>query len=222
MVSCIMPTRGRREWASQAVQSFLKQTYPAKQLVILDDIDCRSFDEPIRFPENVEYLMTVASHPSIPDKRNYCCEVAAGEIIVHWDSDDYSEPTRIADQVHLLEESQKQVAGFHSMLFHVEQTGQAFKYQNDKSFALGTSLCFSKSFWAAHPFRPGPDFPNVGEDNEFVKDARNLGELISVDAGRLMVARIHDSNTSVKRLDGAQTSYVPVSVDALPRGFFQK
>lgn len=220
LVSAILPTRGRQKWAAQALTCFLDQTYPAKQLIILDDEEDPSFPDPPDL-DDVCYFRS-PGHLSIPRKRNTCCEMSDTEMICHWDSDDYSAPTRIADQVKLLEESGKAVAGFHSLLFYVEQTRQAFKYTNDKTFALGTSLMFKKSFWLQHPFRQDPNaLPGVGEDSVFVKAALNAGELISVDAGQLMVARIHDSNTSPKILDGAQTSYRPVSVDSIPAGFFQ-
>ena len=37
MVSCIMPTFNRREFVAQAIQYFLAQDYPCKELVIVDD-----------------------------------------------------------------------------------------------------------------------------------------------------------------------------------------
>lgn len=213
-----MPTRGRAAWAQQALKCFLGQTYPEKQLIILDDLEDPSFDNHVRYKRaNVRYLAG-PGHLGIPQKRNAACELSDSDIMMHFDSDDWSDPGRMAAQVHLLEESQKQVAGFHSLLFYVEPSGQAFKYVNDASYALGTSLCYRKSWWELHRFNENL---KDGEDNQFVNEARKAGELISVDAGQLMVARIHDSNTSPKVLDGCQTSYLPISREALPAGFFQ-
>lgn len=219
LVAGIMPTRGRNVWSAIALNSFLSQTYPAKHLIILDDADDPSFRE-VLFPSNVAYLR-IDKRLSIPEKRNMCCQVAAGDIIMHVDSDDWSDPGRMAAQVHLLEESGKAVAGFHSLLFHMEPSGQVFKYVNDSSYALGTSLCYRKSFWQQHPFRPGDPNPNVGEDNQFVKEARQAGELVSVDAGSMMVARIHGDSTSPHDLSGTNCSFRPVSRDAIPAGFWQ-
>lgn len=223
LVSAILPTRGRQKWAAQAVECFRAQTYPNKQLIIYDDYEDMSFPDGFSDKDAAIKHYLSEGQLSIPFKRNRCCEHAAGDIIWHLDSDDWSAPTRMAEQVKLLEESGKSVAGFHSMLFYVEPSGATYKYVNDKSFSLGTSLMFTKAFWASHPFRQDPAAaPNVGEDSVFVKAALNTGELISVDAGQLMVARIHESNTSIKDTGGAQTSYWPVAREALPHGFFQQ
>jgi glycosyltransferase involved in cell wall biosynthesis len=37
LVSCIMPTANRRAFVPRAIQYFLRQDYPEKELVILDD-----------------------------------------------------------------------------------------------------------------------------------------------------------------------------------------
>jgi glycosyltransferase involved in cell wall biosynthesis len=219
LVSAIMPTRGRKEWAAQALKCFLDQTYPEKELIILDDMDDRSFDEKIGFMwPDVRYFVFPGSRFNIPYKRNRCCEVAHGETIMHWDSDDWSAPDRMANQVSTLEESGRQVTGFHSMLFYEEHSGRCFKYLNDESYALGTSLTYLKSFWQSHPFN---ETLKDGEDNQFVKEAMRATQLVSVDAGQLMVARIHPNNTSPKDLGGTQTSYVPVPRETLPEGFFR-
>jgi len=215
LVSAIMPTRGRQAWAHQALECFLAQTYPEKELIILDDDEERSFPEPRRY-SNVRYFWE--SSKPIPCKRNRAIELSSGDIIMHFDSDDWSSPERMADQVERLEVSGKAVTGYHSMLFKIEPSGQWIQYVGDSSYALGTSLCYRRSFWKDHYFRSGPEHPNVGEDNEFVKDARQAGELISVPAGAMMWARIHDQNTSVKRFDN-NLQYRPVLRDAVPSGF---
>lgn len=220
LVSAIMPTRGRRLWAHQALRCFLAQTYPHKQLVILDEPNDSSFHMPVDDIEDVMYFRNVGQD-SIPEKRNLCAELATGDIIMHFDSDDWSDPNRMAEQVKRLEESGLSMTAYHSMLFYVEQTGQAYKYVNDRSYAIGTSFCYLKSFWTRFPFRPDPNsLPHCGEDTLLASAARNTGELISVDAGQLMVARIHDDSTSPHDLSGAQTSYRPVPIEAIPRGFF--
>ena len=43
LISAIMPTRGRQAYAIDAVSCFRCQTYPDKELIILDDADNPSF-----------------------------------------------------------------------------------------------------------------------------------------------------------------------------------
>lgn len=218
LVTAIMPTRGRNRnvWAAIALDSFLRQTYPNKHLLILDDADDPTFAEPMMF-ENVAYLQSIDRLP-IHTKRNMLASVAAGEIICHFDSDDYSDPDRMAQQVKLLEESGKQVTGYHSMLFHDVPRNLAFKFIYGPEYAVGTSLCYRKEFWKAHPFRQG-ERPNVGEDNEFGKDARQRREIFTVDGGQMMVARIHAGNTDTK--DTSSYAYRPVPLTAIPEQFFR-
>ena len=54
LVSCVMPTRNRRGWVSQAIWYFLRQDYDPKELLILDDgddsvVDLVPSDERIRY-----------------------------------------------------------------------------------------------------------------------------------------------------------------------------
>jgi len=211
-VTGIMLTRNRNAWATSALVSFMNQTYPDKRLIILDDSEEPSFSASPVF-EGVSYMRSKVR--SIAEKRNICCSLAKTELIVHVDDDDWSAPERIAYQVKQIEESGKQVAGFCSMLF--TDGVRAAKYINDASYALGTSLMYRRDWALAHPFKLMEKA--WGEDNNFVNEARNAGELISVDAGQLMVARAHPGNTSHKDL--TKQDYRPVPLSAIPEGFFQ-
>jgi glycosyltransferase involved in cell wall biosynthesis len=218
LVSAIMPTRGRQQWAEQALESFLGQTYPDKELIILDDMDDRSF---ARFgvlppPENVIYRL-LETRETIPQKRNHACRIANGSIIVHWDSDDHSAPTRLEDQVRRLEQSGKAVTGYHSMLFFDEDGWRAYHYTNNPEYAVGTSLAYLKSWWASHPFNENL---RAGEDNEAVHAARKEGQLVTADAAALMVARIHGGNTDRKNIAPGQLNFRQVPIDLIPKAFF--
>lgn len=220
LVSCIMPTRGRPLFARKAITCFLEQNYPKRELIILDDEDDPSLKIIVGMIDGVRYVRT-GERLTIAEKRNECCKRASGEIIMHWDDDDWSAPWRISIQVGLLQDSGKAVTGFHSMLFYDHARSRALKYINDRSYAIGTSLCYRKDWWQAHPFRNGTPDPNVGEDGQFKDEANNCGELYSIDADLVMVATIHPGNTSIRGVDRpAQTSYRSVGISALPAAFF--
>lgn len=213
LVSAIMPTRGRAEWARQALEFFLAQTYPEKELIILDDSDDPSFPVAPDMP-GVTYRRT-EMRCNIPVKRNACCEMARGEIICHFDSDDYSAPERMADQVALIEQSGKSVVGYHSMLFYSANPLYVAKYRGDQNvFAMGTSLMFKRDFWAVNRFPPSTE---IAEDTAFVRMARKHDQLITAEAGKLMVARSHPGNTSEKKM--RNSPFVPANVSDLPEGF---
>jgi glycosyltransferase involved in cell wall biosynthesis len=96
LVSCIMPTYERRRYIPQALQSFLQQDYPNRELIIVDDGKDTIGDLVERLP-NVRYLHVART--SIGAKRNLACKHAAGEIIAHWDDDDWYSPDRLRYQV---------------------------------------------------------------------------------------------------------------------------
>src|SRR6185503_427098 len=135
LVSAVMPTRGRVALARLAVDCFLSQTYSDKELVILDDYDEPSFPDGITHPL-VRYFRTENIRYQIPIKRNRVNALANGAVIFHLDSDDWSAPDRMALQVSRLEMTGKAMTGFHTLLFHEEQTGQAWKYTGRPAYAL--------------------------------------------------------------------------------------
>lgn len=206
--------------ARQAVECFLAQSYANKELIILDDLEDRSFvagSSCFEFTA-VPILYYLSATRSIPEKRNAANALAFGDVILTVDSDDWSDPARMADQVRLLEQSGKSCVGYHSMLF-AHSDGKVYKYIGAPDYAIGTSLTYTKQWWLDHPF---PTEKNIGEDNAMVRSAQLAHQIVSVDAGALMVARIHPDCTSQKSLanfGGAAHSFIPMTVDDLPSGF---
>jgi glycosyltransferase involved in cell wall biosynthesis len=161
-----MPTMpGREGFRLGAIECYESQTYPLRELVIVED------------------------EGTVGAKRNLACSRVKGEIICHWDDDDWSQPERIQDQVERLSASGKQITGYHSMLF-LDESGCWWKYKGHEGYALGTSLCYFKDFWRKRPFQD----LKWSEDNAFIKGI----EVASVDAEEMMWARIHSGNTSEK------------------------
>lgn len=214
----VMPTRGRSRqvWAQQAIDCFLVQDYPEKQLIILDDAMDRTFDRDVRL-DGVWYAAVDSA--SIPVKRNQICTLACtlgADIICHFDSDDWSAPNRMTDQVYRLIESRKGVTGYHGMFFYEEETGRRFKYWN-AGYAIGTSLCFTRAYWEQHPF---PTFRLLGSDDRFQHKAAEFHELVTADGTDKMVARIHKGNTNPKRLTNPRLK--ENKLEPLPEGFVRQ
>lgn len=147
-------------------------------------------------------LIEITGSLDIGQKRNFGCERAAGEIICHWDDDDYSAPGRIQDQISRLIESGNAVTGYRSMKF--TDGTRWWLYRGVPQYALGTSLCYRRSWWEQYKFPA----KQVGEDNHFVEIAAAAGQMISVDAGDLMYATIHGGNTSPRNLSGSSWTQI--------------
>lgn len=189
-----MPTRGRRELAARALADFEAQTWPVRELVILDDADDCSFLSPPT-GRDIRYHVLAQRFP-IGAKRNVAVSRARGEIICHWDSDDRYALGRIEDQVRRLLATGADVTGYHSMLFEDLVSGQRWRYEHPPGYAPGVSLCYRRDFWRRRPF---PDL-RIGEDKAFEHGA----DVLTVDGGGMIVASIWPGNTSPRDLSTPQ------------------
>jgi glycosyltransferase involved in cell wall biosynthesis/GR25 family glycosyltransferase involved in LPS biosynthesis len=97
MVSCIMPTFERRSFVPLALEYFERQTYASRELVVVDDGRDAIRDLLPRHP-SIRYVRLNQRTP-LGEKRNIAVEHSRGELIVHWDDDDWYAPERIARQV---------------------------------------------------------------------------------------------------------------------------
>ena len=186
-----MPTFNRRHLLPLALHSFLAQDWPEKELIIIDDGDDCVADvvASMATATLLYHYHRLPKRQSIGDKLNLACKLARGDILVRFDDDDWSAPGRITDQVNRL--GKFSISGYNSMIFWDQASRQANRYISSSPFySLGTALCFTRAYWQTHPFTCGRS-----EDAIFIQPARNVRDIACVDAGDMMVARIHGSNT---------------------------
>ena len=74
LVSCIMPTYNRRRYVAQAILYFLRQDYPNRELIILDDGDDRVADL-APSDDRIRYI-ALDRRMILGAKRNLACELA--------------------------------------------------------------------------------------------------------------------------------------------------
>ena len=100
LVSCICPTYNRppshQHLIEEAIESFLRQTYPNKELILLNDCGAQELvcDVP-----GVRVINVRDRFPSLGDKRNAGVLLSAGELVAPWDDDDISLPWRLSHSV---------------------------------------------------------------------------------------------------------------------------
>ena len=92
LVSCVMPTFNRRSFIPLALTCFRSQTYPNKELVVVDD-GSDSVGDLLSGLRDVHYVR-VPRRMTIGAKRNLGCREGRGEIIAQWDDDDWYAPNR--------------------------------------------------------------------------------------------------------------------------------
>jgi glycosyltransferase involved in cell wall biosynthesis len=163
-VACIMLANGRPAMVRRAAASFQLQTYPNRELMYWHNIGGQS----------------------IGALRNAANFTAQADIICHWDSDDWSHPNRIAEQVALLQSSGAECVGYNEMLFCVEsdtermvtriftrarasasevglpveiaRKSEAWLYRAAiPNYAIGTSMCYWRETWQRNPFSDQPE-----------------------------------------------------------------
>lgn len=196
LVSCIMPTANRRVFVPQAIQYFLRQEYLNRELIIVDD-GSDSVADLIPSHRQIRYLRLEGKH-TIGAKRNFACKEARGEIIVHWDDDDWMAPGWLSYLVTNLLREEADICGLDRILFYDLQNEQAWEYvypKGGKVWVYGGTLCYKKGFWQEHPFLE----IDVGEDNQFVWRSPS-NKVVALENNQYYVALIHPGNTSPKRI----------------------
>jgi len=87
-VSVITPTFNRESYLPKLYAIFKAQTYRSKELIVLDDSPMPS-EFFARLDDTSVHYMHVVRGLSLGDKRNKLVETATGELLVHFDDDDY-------------------------------------------------------------------------------------------------------------------------------------
>lgn len=199
LVTCIMPTHNRRSFVPQAIRCFLRQDYSNLELLVVDDgtdevLDCVPENERIRYLR-LDHKLTIGA------KRNFACEQARGEFIVHWDDDDWYPANRVRAQINALVERGADLCGTSRLYYYDVSTDQAWEYRYPNSNApwvAGNTLAYRKSFWARNKF---PDI-QIGEDSRFVWSGAGKSICDLADS-TLCVATAHQENTSRKDTRGS-------------------
>ncbi len=216
-VSVIVPTYNRTEYYSRLYQCFQHQTYDDRELLIYDDSAERSsyFDE--KGQENVKYFYS-EQRLTIGEKRNFLIEKAEGEVIVHFDDDDYYSPQYIDFMINLLGDKYDLAKLSGWFIYQVENKFLGYwdtdndtedcylvapsrpvqpVYLSEKASSLtgfGFSYIYKKALYEKVQYKA----INFGEDNQFMLDCFEQGYELQYadDPGGLVLHIIHLSNTS--------------------------
>lgn len=210
LVSCVMPTWNRRSFIPAAIDCFLKQTYEPRELVILDDGEEQIED---LFPKDSRIHYVFENHRRITgDKRNRVNELSRGELICHWDDDDWSARTRIQDQVARLLKTGKPVTGYGTLLFWDVAKKEAKRFKAAiGGYVCGTTLCYTREFWQGRHFR----MKHHASDNDFVYPI--IGQIAASNDITQMVARIHNCHHTSPKSGIRET----ISRDLIPKEFWE-
>jgi glycosyltransferase involved in cell wall biosynthesis len=123
LVSCLMVTRNRARLARRSLACLAAQTWPALELVVVDDgdEDYGPLLEPLQARMPVRYLRL----PHEPGRRlgalrNIALEHAQGQYCAQWDDDEWYHPERIEAQMRFLHTHRLAVVTLEQYLQHVD------------------------------------------------------------------------------------------------------
>jgi glycosyltransferase involved in cell wall biosynthesis len=207
LVSCIMPTANRRRFVPNAIRLFLAQDHLEKELVILDDGEDSVADLIPHHPQ-IRYLRQHRRQP-VGAKRNLACEEARGEIIAHWDDDDWYAPWRLRYQVEELLAGGTELCGIDRVLFLDPASERAWEYvypPGGAPWVYGATMCYLKSAWRRSLF---PDI-NLGEDMRFVASVAG-NRIKALSEQGIFVGLIHGANTSPKQTQDSRWRALPLA-----------
>ncbi|HKP54298.1 MAG TPA: glycosyltransferase [Chloroflexia bacterium] len=147
-VSVVIPTYNRAELLRLTLRSVLAQTFPAKEIVVVDDgstDDTASVVNEIAEEGSPILYLTGRHENRLGELRNRGVEATSGEWIAFLDSDDLWQPNRLDAQIKALE--------------RVPDAGLAF--------------CNVQRFSESGPVGPGPYLPMSADYNGYI-----LGDLL--------------------------------------------
>jgi glycosyltransferase involved in cell wall biosynthesis len=103
LVSILIPCYNAERWVAQAIESALRQTWPEKEIIVVDDGSTdgslaiiQSFGDRIRWE--------TGPNRGGNDARNRLLKLAHGEWLQYLDADDWLLPEKVAQQVEFLKE----------------------------------------------------------------------------------------------------------------------
>lgn len=218
-ISCIMPTGNRKAFAMNAIRYFMEQSYNNKELIIIDDGEDDTASLISSKNTNIKYTK-LTNKMSVGEKRNIAIEQATGEVIVHWDDDDWISSDWLSTQVNTLLTSAADLVGIKKAYYYNPYLKKAWQYTyptHYEKWVLGGSMCYKKQLWKTNKFAD----MYVGEDSHFLSNIQDSA-IIAHDNSHLYVGIIHEENVSPKYTDGVYWQEINIRVikEAMQSDFY--
>ena len=196
LVSCVMPTFNRRSFIPLALTCFRSQTYPNKELVVVDD-GSDSVGDLLSGLRDVHYVR-VPRRMTIGAKRNLGCREGRGEIIAQWDDDDWYAPNRLARQIAPIVAGDAEMTGLANRFMLELPSGKFWTLADELHRRMfvgdvhGGTLVYRKSLLAE-----GIKYPdiNLAEDASLIQQAkRRRKRILRVENAEQFVYLRHSRN----------------------------
>jgi len=194
-VSCLLVTRSSRlAFASRAIACFQAQTYPAKELLIIDDGPGADLARHLGASPDPSIRLVRLPPENLPlgALRNAAVSRASGEYVMQWDDDDLAHPRRIELQMAALS-----TVGADACLLARWQIWWPHRWRlatSKRRAWEGSLLC------ARRKLPPYDDQLRRGEDTPVVLRLASRERVAFLDAPWLYTYLVHGENTTDERL----------------------
>jgi hypothetical protein len=187
LVSCLMVTGRRPGLAALAIGAFRRQSYPNRELVIIDD----SGDERIgamlgEGDVSIRWVRVPPESKPLGALRNRALAEAGGELLCQWDDDDLSAPGRIERQVRALAVTGADACGLSRV--------QLWWPGRDWIATSSNRLWECALLWRRGAIKAYPEIRS-GEDTPPVKELAARGSVVMIEAPGLYTYIHHGQNT---------------------------
>jgi glycosyltransferase involved in cell wall biosynthesis len=194
LVSCLMVTRNRAALARRAVLCFVRQTWPNRELVIVDDGD--EDYEPMLAPFRLRARIVYHRVPPAPARtlgalRNMSLGCTEAPFCAQWDDDEWYHPRRIARQMQCLTERSADAVVLKWTLMHLDRPGYRDHLARVDCSRGTPGTILHRSTDLRYPERPR------SEDSAFLVDWQRIGEVAVMgrESSHLFVRCYHGANT---------------------------
>lgn len=188
LVSCLMVSRGKLLPARHAIDCFRRQTYPLRELVILDDNPVSELTEFLAALNDplIRYIQISEAQNLLGTLRNYVLAEARGELVCQWDDDDLYDARRLAWQIEALQTSGAQACFLNRWTVW---------WPEERRIAVSGYRAWEGSMLARRAAVPAYPNQRRGEDSMVTDQIMEANRVVLMDAPELYCYTIYGGNT---------------------------
>ncbi len=188
MISCLMVTKGRPEFVKQAINSFIVQTYPNKELVIVCDAPGDDVKQLVNGlgRQDIRLVQLTGQTMSLGELRNLSVSNASGQFVCQWDDDDIYDPQRLEFQFCELAKSGAQACLLKRWVIW---------WPNLKRLAVSPYRNWEGSLLCDKSVMPEYPALRYGEDTPVVEKLLETVRAVTIDMPYLYMYVVHGNNT---------------------------
>lgn len=183
-VSVCIGAYNRKDYIRECVDSVLAQTWPDREIIVVDDASTDGTREILQaYGDSIRLILRETNSGICPITRNQAAEAARGEYVAFLDSDDVWRPEKLAKQVAFLD-SHPEVPLCHTLCDVIDERSRVVGVRHGAGVVPATGMIFERLlehcwvtistvmarrtlFAEVGRFNPEPPYGYLGEDHEF-------------------------------------------------------